>query len=191
MRHNLLQKPNLQTAQSIAPRGVNDPNNPFALQNGVRRHDNMTDPFGAGSNSLTGENQFYSQIEPNLRTAVTSNARDAGVLSNTPEFQSELNTDVQAHVGEEQMSSVDRQNAIRTRLGMAPVTGGSANGIPLNNLTAQSSSPTNDVRSEATPNNSAYNTILSAPASASNNSVTMGPTNAMQNRKNAILQRGK
>jgi hypothetical protein len=189
MRHNLLQKPNVQRAYNSTDADV------FKGGSGTvdlyRKSHASADT--KASRSLADEEQYYRDIDKNLNTADQLNAKDAGSYSDTPQFQEALRADVVAHRPEEQMGSIDRQNALRRYMGMSNLEGGTPEGTNLVNMTAQSMLPQNtgDVRALPAPNNSGLNNVgVGSTAPATNqNAVTSGPGGTNNMRRGAIQNR--
>jgi hypothetical protein len=71
---------------------------------------------------LSQEEKDYEKIPDTLKQSYTGAAQRAGTYSDTPQFKSELDSEVQAGTRGARIESVARQNALRTALGMSALS---------------------------------------------------------------------
>lgn len=67
---------------------------------------------------LSAAEKEYSDLPATLRDRYTGDARRVGVYSDTPEWQAGLSSEVNAGLPGAQYANLQRQNAIRSQLGM-------------------------------------------------------------------------
>ncbi len=209
MRNNLLAKPNTYRhpqSGTNAP-NVNDPTDPYLPPMGTvgsyRNFNSVGQPGYTGhvGEDLKNEETFYKQIPSSLAGQLVTNSREVGNPSSTQEMRESWEADRTAHMGQENENSIARMNALRSRLGMSPATGGQIDLIT--NQMVPSNLPTQDAATPITGSESAPTTLganFARPQSDlsqdtpvagldASNIATGTPTQAQTQRRNSIYRK--